>query len=570
MTLDTSQQRAVSSTDQNILVCAGPGSGKTRVVVHRILRLISEGVDPSEIVAITYTNAAADEMKARIKSASNDGVHIGFCGTLHAFILSLIQSHYHVLGFRGRVTVIDAEVQKSTLESVSKDLKYTGSKKELADIIRSGIPVLPPAPTRAQLAAKSYYDFLIRTGTIDMDSILVFGEELLSRMPQIAIRMGNHAAQHLFVDEFQDCSDRDFRILSELPIVNRCFVGDPDQGIYGFRFGSVSHILKLSKDPAWTVILLENNYRSVPQVTSAAQSLIEHNVGRITKQTIPTSTFSGVLKRPVPFDDPGRERAWIMQFISNLRSAQPPVLECEIAILLRTNPLVNDMADYMRQSGIPVKERRKRNIPEDWPKVRLCIGLLDNPSNDHLAHRFLMEQKGKSAADKIELEAAQNFTSINDYHLHVSRQNMYGIMREIGVSSPTLSIAINAAESLGSMPDSEFFNQLSIKLHEEIFTETVGEGITVCTMHAAKGLEWRVVLLPAFEDELIPGEHSDTDMEEERRLAYVAITRAKECLVITSSKVRKHEWKGETLFPHKPSRFLTEMVSEDSKISVSK
>lgn len=222
-TPDHQQLLAIDSEHSKILVLAGAGSGKTATTIARIKRLIDSGTSPLAIVAITFTNKAANEMETRL------GQSIGFCGTIHSFVLQLVQSHRHVLGYQSQVTVIDETEQDRILKDISRVHKYSGTKKEVKDLIDLGIPVLPPRPTKPMLVCKDYYDTLIRSNIIDMDSILVLGAELFTRFPQISIICSGQAVSHFFVDELQDCSDIDAHIFAQLPIENRFFVGDGDQ-----------------------------------------------------------------------------------------------------------------------------------------------------------------------------------------------------------------------------------------------------------------------------------------------------------------------------------------------------
>lgn len=554
--LDDQQSAAVQSTEKNILVAATAGSGKTRVSIQRILRLIDDGVQPGEIVAITYTNQAADLMKARLGD-----VQIGVCSTLHAFILSLIQSHYHVLGLRGRVTVIDEEDAIELLDQAKAGQRYTGAVGAVRDALAMGIVELPPTPSKAQLVAKAYYDSLVRNCTIDVDSILVFGEELLSRFPEVGIRTGDCMAQYLFVDEGQDCSERDFRILDKLPIPNRFICGDPDQSLYGFRGAFVQGFVGLSKRPGWQTILLENNYRSCREITGPAQKLIANNPDRIDKRTISQREDLGrfAVRR---FESAGLENAWVADFIQNCRRNTPAVPDTEIAVLVRSNHLVLHFSEYLQASGIPVRKRVRRDVPDDWHKARLVLGLLANPDNDYLAHQFMTERDGKDVADKVELEAADNFVSINRHALNIDLEQP-GILNVMMVNGG-VSVATNQLVHSRALAMEQFesgpvdYNRLAMVLAEEIFTEEQGEGVTVCTMHASKGQEFSCVILPAFEDEVMPGRHKNEDIPEARRVAFVAMTRAKDCLVITHAAERKRQWTGDRLWPATPSRFIAE------------
>lgn len=561
------QSVAITTDNPNVLCLAGPGSGKTRTVIERILRLIRDGQHPLGIVAITYTNRAAEEMVKRLGE-----VKIGFCGTLHSFMLTLIQSHRHVLGYRSRVSVLDDESRGDLIASILNAHRCMASKKAIEDEIAIGIPTLDSTPSKTELVAKDFYDTLIHTCTIDFDSILILGLEMLQRFPDIGVRIGDQKVEHLFVDEFQDCTDRDFQIITRLPITNRFLVGDSDQSIFGFRGGLVGFIVRLAMDDMWLKVMLEQNYRSRAEICEAAMRLIRHNKNRVDKATVSIRGQGGhVNPFPTMFTE-GIERSAVLDMINKLHSGRgplPAVPLTEIAVLVRTNALVDEFKQYLKDSGILVAERATPVIPEDFEKSKLLIGLVDNPDNDFIAHKFLTIELGEKTANEIQRKASEEFTTVlkqsrlftpSVYPDLVSKLELAWKLLKRFCSQESLRLFEKQNEALVAARGKDYdLQDLLLAINREMFQDTVTDGVTVTTIHSAKGLEWQVVFLPAFEEEVIPGTRKDLDIEEERRVAFVGMTRAKDYLVITHCQGRTRKWTGEKIHRATPSRFLKEL-----------
>lgn len=565
ITLSSQQQEAVNSPAKNILALCGPGGGKTFCVIQRILRLVADGSHPKSIAALTYTNKAADEMVRRLGDCK-----IGFCGTLHSFMLNLIQSHRHVIGYKSRVTVLDEASRTALMNKILFTHRVHDSMKAIDEVLARGIPTLTRSPSKLELVAKDFYDTMVRTCTIDFESILIFGLEMLDRFPEIGINISGQKVTHLFVDEFQDCTDRDFLTIQKLPVDNRFLVGDSDQSIFGFRKGSVRHIVELAADAKWHKVMLESNYRSNSEICNSAQGLIEHNKNRVKKVTKSERGPGGHVNIVAALRNPGQERALILDLISKLQRREPSVPFTEMAVLVRTNALVQDYAGYLKNSGIPVAEKSRPEVPDDFEKAKLLVMLIDNPTNDFVAHRFLTLELGAVTANAVARKAGEEFSTVlKQSGLFTIEILPNDIVAQLELtwrhikrfcSSESLWLFEKQAGSLLKSRGKEFdLQDLLIAVNQDAFEETVSEGVTVSTIHSAKGLEWAVVFLPAFEDEVIPGTRKDLDVEEERRLVFVAMTRAKDCLVISHCEGRTRPWTGDKIWPASPSRFLKEI-----------
>lgn len=234
-TLNDGQQAAIHSDSPLILCLAGPGSGKTRTLVERVKRLILDGVNPREVVCISFTNAAAIELKSRL------GFNVGFCGTLHAFLLTIIQEHWEELGYRSaKLTVIDSEQADEMLDRCASELKYRGPKKDVLAALNE--KAVRTRQSLAQLVALKYVMELMANGLMSFDMILTEGLRLFDQ-DRFSLPF-----THLFVDEVQDLTDIEYELCMKCPVQNRYLTGDPDQSIFGFKGGNVNHIIELAKE----------------------------------------------------------------------------------------------------------------------------------------------------------------------------------------------------------------------------------------------------------------------------------------------------------------------------------
>jgi DNA helicase-2/ATP-dependent DNA helicase PcrA len=561
MQLTHQQNQAVTSTSPRIFCIAGPGSGKTRTLIQRILHLIERGIEPRRIVAITFTNAAAREIETRLVDSGFLG-ELGYVGTLHSFMLRLILKHGALIGYSGRCSVMDNEGAAEFLNSVVEEHAWKGTSKLLSEEIRKGPPPSDKFMTREGIVAGAYWNKLRQARLITFDGLLILGERLLREM----IKRGIHPGYEEFlIDEVQDSSDRDFAIYQHLQSMGNVFmVGDPDQSIYSFRGGNVKNALAIASNPDWDVIPLAENFRSDILICQAANALISRNTVRYQKETVPVSTETGRVDL-VCFDSPAVEGIHISQTIARLMhipATDRPYGYRAFAVLVRTNDLVEEYRNMMRAASIPVQSSRQPQRPADWHFVAATLAFMQNPNDDHAAYRWLYMKNSKEFADAARLKASQEYSSINDVTLRLDAADLTQVAPFLagnGVSPESQAVVSVAMQRMDT--DNQTIGELIMELgKEEEYLEGDNDGVTVCTIHAAKGREWPCVFLPAFEQHTIPGERRGLNIEEERRLAYVAVTRAKHALHVSYVDKRAMKW-GTSPLPVDviPSQFIPEM-----------
>lgn len=571
--LTKEQEAAVNSKVREIVVVAGPGSGKTKVLIERIHRITANECLPSGIVCITFTNAAAKEMLSRLKPEVAEG--IGYCGTVHGYMLRLLRQHGAMIGFAraDSLTVIDEAQRARMLQDVIDHLKFkvtlTAVKEQLAAGPWPFLDGNGQSLGAVELVAAEYYRRMIEANFLDYDSILFFGLRLVHRLDREHHNFGG--AVHLLWDEFQDSANVEFDILRDLPIPNKFVVGDPDQSIYGFRGGSPRGMLRLLDHEDWQVLKLQKNFRSDVFVCEFANNLIGHNTARPDKTIIPNSDAKGDVQS-FHGDDDAHEIELVARHIRNVsggiypdRTADPVANRPSIAVLLRFNALVEKFAAGLESFGIPVRRNVKEAKPGDWATCRSLINLFANPNNDQMAVWWVEQLKGKAAAKKMAMEAAASMLSINEVFLKLPKgmapKDAPAALMKSGISRESVALVQKAIDEWPGQPPT--LTELSFALgDDELHQKEEGEGVTVTTIHSAKGREWDVVYLPALEEGIVPSLSKKATIEEERRLLFVAVTRARHWLVGSYAKARRpmygydHRRRAE---PTEPSRFIREM-----------
>lgn len=551
--LNDIQRQAVYSNAANLLVLAGAGSGKTRVLVERIKRLILEGCAPERIVALTYTNAAAAEMVARI------GPAIGFCGTLHSFLLRVIQQNAAASGYgSSKISVLTEEQADAELERCAAEVNCKASKKALSAAVGSVLraQVQRNGFSLDMVAATRFVQMLRRNNLATFDSILYDGLRCLQLRPSIEIFPSSAAGidlpfDHVMIDEIQDSSDLDAEIYRAMPIPSRFLVGDDSQAIFGFRGGNVGNIVGLADAAGWEVITLQENYRCGQAICEAANKLIAHNSNRVAKETISATGQTGDWE-VTACGSAMEELTWLSQRVTNYYLGE----ELSVAVLLRTNQLVDKFADYLQGCGIPVARRVAVERPSDWPRIRAALAVLGDPGNDWLAFQYLTLDGADAGKLQIDARAAAKPLSafVGNIPDGLPIVAYAEACARLGASLESIALIENAVSTL---PPGATGADLLLALAEEQ-THEEGEGVVVSTIHRAKGREWDVVFCPAFEDEIIPGNAKSADIEELRRLAYVAFTRARHQLTISYCVERVPPYAAFKPVPVKPSRFIAE------------
>lgn len=572
------QREAITTTAKTVLVVAGPGSGKTATTVARISHLIDNGADPRGIVVITFTNAAAREIEKRLVALiGQHNVSLGYVGTLHGFALRMLKQHGRQFGYGDRMSIISPESAEDLLQSKATALNCKLKMKELHKLKAAG---RPPRGTRLDVPASviaSYYDDLAQAGIVDFDILLTEFARFVEGPETDPWNNDWCDYTHLFVDEVQDSAPIDWEIYHALPINNKFYVGDPDQAIYGFRGGDINGMMWLAKRDGTHLIKLEENFRSNSEICESAQHLIEHNRNRVDKATISHKGLGGQVTARPPAMTEGEEIGTVTRAILEMLASfaespgttQPP----EIAVLCRTNAMAYAAQKTLAAAGVPVVQRAPSDQPKDWPLLRAYMELLVNPDNDTLAHFYLIaayEARGHTPKEAREMahdnqrSAAAARKSINGTTLGIippttaasamgmavihkftmeSRMLLSEIVREVGPESTPLELALALGTHRG-----------------ENVKEEPGTGIHVMTIHASKGREFDAVFLLGWEEEIMPGRAKiPEDIEEERRLAYVALTRARHFAMITSSATRTTPWGA--INSHNPSRFIAELTA---------
>jgi DNA helicase-2/ATP-dependent DNA helicase PcrA len=565
MNFTKAQQKVIASDAPAMLVVAGPGAGKSSTVVARIKRLVASGVNPNGIAAISFTNAASNILKERL-----GGVRIGANSTLHGLALRWLKEYGAPLGYGERIAIVNEETTADLIASKAQSL---GCKMPLEKLLK-----LKAAPdyrvvtktrlTVEQMVIRGYYADLREAGLCDYDSILTEFLRLLKAMDSVDWPLAyGPSFTHLIVDETQDSGFIDWDIFDELPMRNKMFIGDTDQAVFRFRGGMPQLMEQYGARPGVEVHWLEENFRSHSEITDAAQRLILHNRERIPKETRSVKGPGGSVTVFLECMNAGEEQARV---IGQIKSHIHPDSCSEIAVLARTNALANEFRDRLAAAGIPVVEPTRSTMPKDWPLTRALVSLLVQPDNDTLAYAYLQAHDvaiGTPLAQSrqvnhIALMGARSAgVSLNRYlpELGFARTDLMGVGQVLSNRSITAESRMLVAERIKSLPAGAGILELSLSLavHDEP-AEEKASGVFCGTLHAAKGREFDVVFLVGFEDEVLPGK-KEAEEEENRRLAYVGVTRARKMVFISHASQRVTSW-GATV-SHTASRFIAEMLA---------
>ena len=628
--LNDKQYEAVVNTEGPCLVIAGAGSGKTKVLTHKIAYLIKEkGVKPWDILAITFTNKAANEMKERIAKLVGDEASDIWMGTFHSICVRILRRFIDRIGFDTSFIIFDTTDQRSLVKNCLKDLniddKLFNERSVLSEISNAKNEMLEPdqytlranGDFRKEKISEVYGLYqkrLKENNAIDFDDIINYTIKILQENEDIREYYSNKF-KYVLVDEYQDTNKSQFTLVTILAsrYKNITVVGDNDQGIYSFRGADISNILNFEKDfPGTKIIKLEQNYRCTGNILKAANSVIKNNEVKYKKE-LWTQNEEGNLPKVYQADNEYDEASYIVEQIEHLKREEYYKYQ-DFAILYRMNTQSRAIEDILRRENIPYKIIGGLKFYErkEIKDIIAYLRLIQN-SNDNLSlRRIINEPKrgiGKTSLDKI--EALSNETEIPMYEI-IKKADEFGLNR-VFLNSREF---VNAIEELKAkkdeMPISELIketlkktgytkalqNENTIEAENRIenldefltvaieFEEQEAENglreflegitlssdiddldedadyVTLMTLHSAKGLEFPVVFLVGMEEGIFPGYKSISEpkeLEEERRLCYVGITRAKEHLFLTCSKQRTIF--GSTSY-NQVSRFLKE-IPED-------
>lgn len=629
--LNERQKEAVLATEGPVLVLAGAGSGKTTVLVNRIAYMISEKhIRPWNILAITFTNKAAREMKDRIERLLGDTAKDMWIGTFHSVCVRILRSCIDLLGYSRDFVIYDTADTKTVMKECLRELDIDEKSfpvRNVLSIISNAKNDLMDAATfenvykndyRMSIIAKIYYRYqtkLRKNNAVDFDDIILNTVKILSENPDVLSKYQDKF-QYILVDEYQDTNNSQYLLINLLAQANRnlCVVGDDDQSIYKFRGANIGNILNFEDDYSDVQkITLDQNYRSTQNILDAANSVISNNKGRMGK-SLWTSNGDGNKVFVYTGTNEYDEARYIARQIKKHFDEQGSFSDC--AILYRTNAQSRVIEEMLMRESVPYKVLSGLRF-YDRKEIKDIIAYLRvvyNPNDDVSLARIINEPKrkiGNATLEKARNIAREKETSLYDVISHADDYPEFKTaIKKLLVFSEIIQSLIKLKDTVtiedltgrilndtGYMPAlvmedttesktrienlGEFISVITEFEKNEETGNTLGEFLenislvsdidgydenedsaVLMTIHSAKGLEFPIVFLSGLEEGLFPGMRSmesDDDIEEERRLCYVAITRAKEQLYITKTISRTIH--GKTM-PTTASRFFKEIPVE--------
>ncbi len=613
--LNPAQREAVTHRTGPLLVLAGAGSGKTRVLTHRVAWLLAEGLaQPHEITAVTFTNKAAREMGERVDRLLGGGTRGLFLGTFHRWALDLLRRHPREAGLPERFGILDGDDQRALVTRIVRELELDDKRypprKLLAQISAATNAGRRPEDALEPLRGvwQRYTAAKRRAGAVDFDDMLLLALELIEREPNIRDEVSNRC-RFLLVDEFQDTNRLQMGLLQRVlgPERNITAVGDEDQSIYRWRGAEVDNILSFEAHfPGARVVKLEQNYRSTGPILRTSGALIAHNKGRRGK-TLYTDRTDGDPVRLFIAADEREEARWVAD---RIEEAIPTIGPREIAVLMRTNAQTRPFEEELTRRGVPyrvvggLRFWQRAVVKDALAYLRLVV----NPDDEMAFRRIVnvpargigaatMDVLERHAADRniplpaaarelpeglnararrgLEeffalLEAARaRLTDSDPGELTTFVLEHSGLLALTDGDDPEKivrrenlqQLAAGVTEAGEQGQDLEAFLD-AVALLEEGEEARSADAVSLMTLHAAKGLEFDMVVLAGLEDGLLPhatAVQESGDIEEERRLAYVGMTRARRWLYLTAARTR-------LLFGatsgRKPSPFLLDLPPE--------
>lgn len=614
--LNDRQKEAVLYGDGPLLILAGAGSGKTSVLTKRVAYLIKErNVSPKNIVAITFTNKAAKEMKERIiKEVGKEGYDIQI-STFHSFGLRIIKENYEKLGYEKNFTIIDSDDSLTVVKKILKEMgidstrfnpkfiknQISSCKNEMVTPEKYKNLVNDELSDITYKVYKKYQDTLLRNNSLDFDDLLIKPIELFNKYKEV-LENYQELFKYVFIDEYQDTNEAQY-ILSKMisaKYKNICVVGDDAQSIYSWRGANFKNILNFEKDyKNAKVILLEQNYRSTKTILNAANSVIKNNINKKDKN-LWTDNSIGEKIEYVRTNDEKDEASYVTREIRNL--VNNGVSLDDIAVLYRTNAQSRTIEEGFLNSNIPYKIvgafafYSRKEIKD----LLAYLKLIYNTKDDVSLMRIINYPKRKIGAKTIEnlsMDAVLNGTSMFDVISSGKELEFKKLILEMKEKSEVLSLTetidmvldksgikselesehtleadirlenLNEFKSITKTFEEEsgiasledFLNEVSLVSDVNDQKNDNSPKVTLMTIHAVKGLEYKYVFVIGMEENIFPHVNSceeDGGIEEERRLCYVAITRAKEKLYLVNALRRMLYGKTSV---NMPSRFINEI-----------
>lgn len=615
MTLNDKQKEAVNHKSGPCLVLAGAGSGKTRVLTERIIKLINDGVSPYNILAITFTNKAAKEMKNRIESKIGIISDQIFIGTFHSFGLRILRENYKEIGYTQNITILDTDDTKALIKRILKENSYDVKDFDIKHIIsrissskNDGISpseyeklYLKDDDKVIALVYSEYLKLLKENNSVDFDDLLLKPVELFKKNKDILSKY-QERFQYILVDEYQDTNSIQYELCKLLAskYKNIFVVGDANQSIYSWRNADYRNILNFEKDyQSVNKILLEENYRSTNYILKAANSVIKNNTEGV-KLNLWTSSSDGDKIDYIKVDDEIREVKFITDKIKELVNIGYKYND--FAVLYRTNAQSRTIEDGFTKNGIPYniigsyKFLERKEIKDLVAYLNIIYNTKDSVSLERVIN-VPKRGIGTKAILSIQNKANENNISMFDAIDSGKELEWKKMMLELiefskdsGLSDLVEEVLVKTGlrseyeldkslESAAKVENLNEFKSLAIAFEEsgvydlQTFLENIllvndkgqyasdDNQVSLMTLHSAKGLEFKVVFIPGMEEGIFPHIRSfenPSELEEERRICYVGITRAKEKLYLLSTQRR-------TLFGKTTSNIQSRFVREIDK-----
>ena len=640
--LNQSQKQAVQHTEGPLMVIAGAGSGKTRVLTYRIANLISKGIDPFNLLALTFTNKAAKEMRERINQLIGSEAQNLWMGTFHSIFSKILRFESDKLNYPQNFTIYDSTDSKNLIKSIVKELNLDkdlykpnvilGRISSLKNNLISYKAYMSDSTLQAEDASRklnemamvyrTYQNRLFTSGSMDFDDLLFNTHILLRDFPETLNKYQNKF-KYILVDEYQDTNQVQYMIIKRLAAMNEniCVVGDDAQSIYAFRGANIQNILNFKNDyPDFCTVKLEQNYRSTQTIVNAANSVIKYNKNQIKKTVFSKNGVGEIIKVCKTMSD-NEEGQIVGQSIFETRMNNQCFYN-EFAILYRTNAQSRSLEEALRRRNIPYKIYgglsfyQRKEVKDLLAYFRLLI----NPNDEESLKRIINYPArgiGANTIQKLIVCSRTNKVSIWEcienpfYHTRIGVNNgtlqklkTFALMMnsfKVQLQDDAFKLAESIAKSSTLLKDldkdktpegvSRYENVQELLNAIKEFVEKnkkVGEPytldyfmqdvalitdqdnedkdnlnkVTMMTIHAAKGLEFQYVYIVGLEENLFPSQlavHSREELEEERRLFYVALTRAKKKIQLSYATSR---WRWGQLTDCEPSRFLKEIDEE--------
>jgi ATP-dependent DNA helicase UvrD/PcrA len=635
--LNAPQREAVTTTKGPVLVLAGAGSGKTRVIAHRIAYLLAvEGVHPRHVLAVTFTNKAAEEMRHRVEDLLLPvGIRPPIVATFHAACVRILRARAVQAGLKPAFVIYDDDDRQSLVKEALRELDFDERTLTPSTVVHrishcknqmlgpADVEQLARTPREERIASlyRLYEEKLRAAGALDFDDLLLRVVRLLETVPE-ALRWYRHVWTHVLVDEYQDTNRAQYRIVQLLTEEHRnlCVVGDPDQSVYRWRGADLRNILDFEKDyPDCRVVALEQNYRSTKRILDIASAVIVNNTARKEKR-LWTENREGERAEVYRAWDENEESAFVAQKVRGLHREGRDYRD--IAVFYRTNAQSRVLEDALRRAGIPylivggVRFYERREIKD----VVAYLRLISNPFDDVAFRRAVAAPArgiGKATLDRLgdaaravggsllalcamiptditgkprraleefarliarlaerrtaltvpalidEVCAASGYRDALKAERTAEAEARLENLEELVAASEEF-IATQQAQGIEPVALEAFLDSIALVADTDEIDAASG-GVTLMTLHSAKGLEFPVVFLTGLEEGVFPHSRSmlePEELEEERRLCYVGITRAQERLFLSYALHRRIQGYGVA----EPSRFLLEIPEEQLQL----